>query len=79
MTVLQAEEADFRSEALNLVKSHQVVRGEQGPGVKEIQQPGDGKQSRSYTGEATTQVNKQHSERTQIRREISVHVFKSLG
>ena len=79
MAVLQAEEADCRAEAPNLVKSHQVVRGEQGPGVKEIQQPGDGKQSRSYTGEATTQVNKQHSERTQIRREISVHVFKSLG
>lgn len=30
MIVLQAEEADFRSEALNLVKSHHVVRGEQG-------------------------------------------------
>ena len=30
MTVLQAEEADFRSEALNLVKSRHVVRGEQG-------------------------------------------------
>lgn len=30
MTVLQAEEADFRSEALNLVKSRHIVRGEQG-------------------------------------------------
>lgn len=28
--MLQAEEADFRSEALNLVKSRHVVRGEQG-------------------------------------------------
>ena len=79
MTVLQAKEADCRSEALNLVKSHQVVRGEQGPGEKEREQSADRKQSRSYTDGARTQVNEQHSERTQIRRGIPVHVFTSLG
>lgn len=79
MAVLQAEEADCRAEAPNLVKSHQVVRGEQGPGEKEIEQSADRKQSRSYTDGARTQVNKQHSERTQIWRGISVHVFRSLG